>query len=443
MSSPSTQKPTPPGSLGLPFIGETLSYVRDNHRFFEERFARLGPVFKTRLFGETTVCFAGPDAFEFFMSAPHFTREGANPRQIQELLHWESLPLLDGAEHRRRKGVVLQAFRAEALELYLPVIERMTLDFMERWQALESFAWLPEFKKLNSSLCSALFLGAGPEEDMGPTIEAFVGGLTAFPINIPWTQYGRALGARDRLLARIGEAIRSGGDDGAQHILGELMSATTEDGARLSEEEIRNETLHLFFAAYGSIYVLLTLMCLNLACNPDAMERSRAEIGDIAPQGPLSAQQLAKLTYLGQLSQEVRRSNRINSSTFLAKVKEPFEYNGFRVPSGWKAVGCIYVTLQDTDVFSRPERFDPDRFGPERAEDRRHHYAYVPHGGGPADGHRCPGEDLMSVLMKVVSVLLLRRYTWELLPQNLELDTSLFPLPRDGLKVRLMSTESS
>ena len=221
---PPTQKPAPPGSLGLPFIGETLSYIKENHRFFEERFERHGPVFKTRLFGQAIVCFAGPDAFEFF-------------------------------------------------------------------------------------------------------------------------------------------------------------------------------------------------------------------------KGPFDVQQLSKPTYLGQIRQEVRRS-RINCSTCLGQV-EPFEYRGFQSPSGWKAVGCIHATRQDAEVFSRPERFDPDRLGPKRAEDRRHGYAYVRHGGGPTDGHRCPGEDLISVLMKAVAVLLLRRYRWELLPPNHGLETSPFPLPRDSPRVRLMPAETS
>ena len=78
---------------------------------------------------------------------------------------------------------------------------------------------------------------------------------------------------------------------------------------------------------------------------------------------------------------------------------------------------------------------NPDRFGPDREEDRRQENSYIPQGGGPMEGHRCPSEDFTTVLMKIVGVLLLRNYSWELPPQNLELNNESSPLPRDGLKV--------
>ncbi len=54
------------------------------------------------------------------------------------------------------------------------------------------------------------------------------------------------------------------------------------------------------------------------------------------------------------------------------------------------------------------------------------------------EGHRCPAEDLTTILMQAVGVLLLRSHTWELLPQDLTLDSEPSPLPRDGLRVRFL-----
>lgn len=191
---------------------------------------------------------------------------------------------------------------------------------------------------------------------------------------------------------------------------------------------------------FADHYRTLTLLSLSLAQHPEVMERARAEVFRHAQAGPVTLEQLRQLTFLHQVTREVRRHHRIFASTFFDWVTEPFEFHEFHVPKGWRAAGGIYTTMQDTEVYTKPAFFDPDRFGPERAEDRREENSYVPQGGGPMEGHRCPGEDLTTVIMQIVGVMLLRKYTWELPPQNLELNNESSPLPRDGLKVKFVRT---
>ena len=54
---------------------------------------------------------------------------------------------------------------------------------------------------------------------------------------------------------------------------------------------------------------------------------------------------------------------------------------------------------------------------------------------GERGGHRCPGEDVVTVAVKLYLTLLLRRATWDLPEQDLELTNELFPLPTSGLRV--------
>lgn len=441
-----TEKPQPPGSFGLPIIGETISYARNSHRFFERRFEKYGPVFKTRLLFGKTVCFIGPEAYTFFANEPVFDRTGAPPRHVQKLLHWNSLPLIGGAEHQQMRSLVLQAFSRKALEVYVPIIERTTSAYLKKWEQEVHFAWVSEFKKLSASICMRLFTGGEPQapsDDLAQTLDRFLAGLTALPVNLPWTTYGRALQSRDRLLQIIDVAISRHRGQRSDDMLTELLDAKAQDGSELKEEQLRAQMLHMFFAAYGGIYRVLTLLCMSLAQNPGMMERGRDEVLQYAPEGSLGLGELAKLTFLDQVTREVRRSNRIFASSFPMRVTEPFEFQGYHVPKDWKAMGGIYTTMQDSRVFAHAEQFDPDRFGPDRAEDRQHENSYVPQGGGPMEGHRCPAEDLTTTLMKVVGALLLRNYTWELPPQNLKLDNQSSPMPIDGLKVRFLRHRSA
>ena len=431
-------KSLPPGSFGLPLLGETIPLALDIHSFYRQRLAKYGSVFKTHLFGQPTIAFIGPEAFTFFLNSEYFTRKDANPQPVKELLDWESLPLLDGEEHLRRKHLILQAFTAEALDRYIPAIEQIVTQYLQRWEQQGSFTWLSEYQKFGASLSNALFTGASvgsASEEIGKIIDTFIKGFSAIPINLSWNAYGRALRSRDRLLKYIDQAIFQHRQQPQQDILQILLTARNEDGSNLSDLQLRREVLHLFFAAYSGIYVVLTLLSLTLAQHPEIMAEAREEVNQIVPDGSLNMARLQKLVYLEQIACELRRFHPINAATFFAKVKQDCEFNNFYIPKGWRAVGGIHTTMHLPQVFSEPESFQPCRFAREKREALPEN-SYIPHGGGSREGHRCPGEDLITLLLKVMTVHLLRRYTWELLPQNLELNRDLFPIPRDGLKVR-------
>jgi len=86
----------PPGSLGAPFLGEALKFLRDPFGFTLSRTRQHGNIWKTRILGDTVVFFAGPKAFSFFMNPEHFTRQSGSPKFLQELLHPDAVPFLDG-----------------------------------------------------------------------------------------------------------------------------------------------------------------------------------------------------------------------------------------------------------------------------------------------------------------------------------------------------------
>src|SRR5580765_1914940 len=77
----------PPGSLGMPFVGEALTFLKDPFTFTLSRTKQHGNIWKTRLLSDTVVFFAGPQAFSFFMDSDHFTRQNGSPKFLQDLLH--------------------------------------------------------------------------------------------------------------------------------------------------------------------------------------------------------------------------------------------------------------------------------------------------------------------------------------------------------------------
>lgn len=439
MPSSPPSLPLPPGTLGLPVVGESLAFVADPFAFFEERFRRHGPVYKTRLFGDDVIVFVGPEGFTFFNDDARFTRRSASPPHIQELFHRDAVPFLDGADQRKRRTLLLQPFTPEAIAGYAPTVERVTNRFLDRWLSGVEVRGNDEFGAMCFAIADALFVGADPGRDdarRAQTFQRFLAGLFAVPVNLPFTTYGKALRARDELRAYIARAVEEYRPGSAAHVLERLCAARTEDGQALTREEVRIETLHFFGASYAGLQAGLVNVTRALAQNPAVADRARAEVRSLAPAGAL-AETVQRLPYVSQVTREVRRYYKIAPSTFFAVVRGDCEFGGFRVPGGWKAVAVPHSTMRDEKTFAEPDRFDPDRFAPDRLE-KLPRNAYVPHGGGPMTGHRCAGEALANLVLDGVTALLLRRATWELTPGQDLTDrmAGLSPLPKDGLRVR-------
>ena len=54
--------PLPPGRLGLPFLGESIAFMRSPFLFLDDRKRRYGNVFKSSVLGRDIVFMAGLNA---------------------------------------------------------------------------------------------------------------------------------------------------------------------------------------------------------------------------------------------------------------------------------------------------------------------------------------------------------------------------------------------
>jgi cytochrome P450 len=404
--------------------------MKDPFVFFGERSRQHGPVFKTRLLGSNLIAFVGPEAFTFFCDERYFTRRDATPPHMQELLHPDAAPFIDGPAQKKRRQLLMHAFTPAALGGYRPIVERVVDRYLRRFVEAGEVRGVDELGAMCFALASALFAGANPDEDdphRARVFDQMVAGVFALPVKLPFTAYGKALRARDELRAFVRSAVEGYQPGSATHVLQRLVEARTADGGAMSTEEIRIEVLHFFAAAYAGLQAALCNLVIALAQNPSVMDRARAE----ATAGT------SGFPYIDQVTREVRRYYKLVPTTFFARVKEDCEFRGFRIPKGWKATAALHATMNDGQTFPHPERFDPDRFSPERAEHQRAPNSYVPHGGGPMDGHRCAGEALADLVLITFASRALRDTTWELPEQDLTPKLGgLCPLPAGGLRVR-------
>src|SRR6266567_4288492 len=159
------ETPPPPGSDGLPLLGETLSFAKNPFRFIEDRLAAHGRIFRSNVLGRKTVVVAGAEAAGRFIDPAIVMREGSMPPHVQELFGGRSLPLLDGEVHKGRKNLVNQAFTRAAIAGYLPIIQRTVERYFGAWTTAGEIRWLDELKRLSIEVICTSDMGIPPGEE--------------------------------------------------------------------------------------------------------------------------------------------------------------------------------------------------------------------------------------------------------------------------------------
>jgi cytochrome P450 len=425
----------PPGNLGLPVIGETIAFFTDRD-FAQKRHAKYGPVFKTNLFGQTTVFLQGAEGNRFILSHENEYFQVSWPPSVKQLLGPLSLALQTGPQHMNRRKILAQAFQPRALSGYVDAMNQISDRYLAKWCEQGELTWYPELRDYTLDIACKLLVGLdhGAETNLGHYYETWVAGLFSIPLNLPWTAFGKAFCCREKLLAEIAQLIRSRQADGAGRsqpdALDLMLTARDDEGEGLSLAELKDQVLTLLFAGHETLTSSLASLCLLLAQNPAALARARAEQQALRDQ-PLNFELLKQMPYLDQILKEVLRVLPPVGGGFRS-VLQDCEYGGYQIPAGWQLLYQINATHQDPTIYPNPQEFDPERFG--RSEDKLKPFSHVPFGGGLRE---CIGKEFARLEIKLLAVRLLREYQWELLPeQDLTIVMIPTPKPKDGLKVR-------
>lgn len=426
--------PEPPGENGLPFIGETIAFLSDPD-FNSKRVAKYGKVYKTNVFGNPTVMMIGADANTFLFRNENKYVVATWPKSTRVLLGKESLAVKNGSFHTSRRKLLYQAFQPRALASYIPTMSRITDEYLRKWEKMETFAWYPELRDYTFDIASNLFVSTdgGSQTPLGHNFEAWCAGLFTIPIFLPWTKFGKALKARKKLLENLERIVvkRQAADEPGEDALGLLIQAE-EDGNSLSIEELKDQVLLLLFAGHETLTSAIASFCLLTAQHPEVMQRLRSEQDSLNITGTPTLEDIKQMTYLEQVLKEVMRLVPPVGGGF-RKAIATFEFAGYRIPKGWTVQYQIAQTHRDEDIYPQSDRFDPERFNPNRLTDKQASFGYIPFGGGLRE---CIGKEFARLEMRLFAAKLLQNYQWELVPdQNIELVTVPSPRPRDGLKI--------
>lgn len=132
-------KRIPPGSLGIPIIGQSFSILRamranKGEEWFQERVRKYGPISKLNLFGTPTVFLHGPAANKFIYTCSEELLANKQPASVRRIMGERNLLELSGDDHRRVRAALVSFLKPETLKQYVGRIhEEIRLHLHNHW----------------------------------------------------------------------------------------------------------------------------------------------------------------------------------------------------------------------------------------------------------------------------------------------------------------------
>lgn len=137
------RKKLPPGSFGLPFIGQSLSFLhalRTNtaEHWLRERVRKYGAVSKMNLLGTPTLLLHGQAANKFVYTCDQKILAGQQPTSIRKICGERNILELTGDDHRCVRGALLSFLKPEVLKQYVGKIDEEIRKHMKmHWHGKE------------------------------------------------------------------------------------------------------------------------------------------------------------------------------------------------------------------------------------------------------------------------------------------------------------------
>ncbi len=370
--------------------------------------------------------------------------------QANKFLFGEGLLTSEGDFWLRQRRLSQPAFHRERIAGYAATMADYTEQMVAKWRAGEERDIHAEMMSLALRIVGKTLFDADVTRDakeVGETLDVLLkigadfGKTVLIPLWIPTPRNLRAkAGVRrlERIIYRIIAERRASALKGELHsgdLLSLLLQVQDDDGSRMNDRQLRDETITLFLAGHETTASTLSWTWWLLAQNPAMEKRLHDELeGMLGGRAP-AMDDLPKLPFLGHvLSESLRLYPPAWGIARLAE--EEHEIAGYPVLPGYGMATAQWVVHRDPRWFEAPLEFRPQRWENGLAK-QLPRFAYFPFGGGP---RQCIGNTFALMEASIVLATVAQKFRFELVPGHaVEPFASITMRPRNGIRVRLQS----
>lgn len=418
-------KSTPPMVSGaLPVLGHAAEFQRNRPALTRRGFVEHGSIFALKLANQNVAVVIGPEHQKQFFMETDGRLSIQEPYQFLKAMFGEALFLAPHDKYLQQRPLVQELFKREKMLLYVDIMQEVVQAWLDGLDDSGELELSGEIGTLVQEVAGNCFLGQEVNQavgrefwdlytDVGKALDPLL------PPNLPLPKFRRRDKAKARMTEILGPIIaeRRANPDKYNDFLQDIINKAKEDDS-IDEEMVRNLLVALMFAGHETTAGQAAWTLILLLQHPDYLQKVLAEIEEVAPAGVhIDPKRMVQLDHIAWAVREVERL-RPSADMLMRVVKEDIEFGDYLIPAGWLVQVAQEIGHKLPDQFAEPERFDPLRYAPDRAEDKQHRFGLFGFGGGT---HKCTGMNFANNEMIVITALMLRQFELELVTQDTQI----------------------
>ncbi len=432
------QADLPPGPR-LPGLLQSVGLLRFRHHFIPALHRRYGDVFTIRILpeGRHLVVFHRPEHVrEIFAGDPEVFHAGKGNAILGPVMGEHSLLLVDSAQHKRARKLLMPAFNGHALRGYEDMVTRLTRAEVARWTEGTPFESLGRMNALTLEVILQVVFGVTDERrlaELRPLVNrtvdipplVFLGwGFPRLQKLGPWRRTVENQVALDRVIfAEIAERRQAGDLAERSDVLSRLLLVRDESGDGLTDAELRDQLVTLLLAGHETTATALAWALHELGKDPDQEQKARdaALSGDDA--------------YLEAVLKESMRLHPVIPMV-VRHLMAPATVGGVDLPAGANVAASIILAHESEASHPDHSRFRPERF----TEGEVSVNTWIPFGGGV---RRCIGAgfSLMEGVVVLREVLTAHRVATPAGEREVPKVRNITSVPRHGARIVVTARE--
>jgi cytochrome P450 len=435
---------SPPGPKGWPLLGSLIGFARDPLGFLTACSRQYGDVVAFRTAGQLMLVLTCPREIERVLVKEHqnFPKNEHFWRQVTALFG-NGLLTSKGTFWQRQRRLAAPAFAGPMLASYADAMVPESMLTAEGWCAGDVRDVHADMMALSLRIAAKALFGTEVEEDVLVIDDALndilaeLASRVVRPILIPdavplpgHIRYRRALRRIDAIVARIIAERRSSSATSAD-LLSALMRARDEDGAAMSDRQLRDEVITFLLAGHETTALVLSWTIHLLSHHPEVDRLLAAEIGEIVGQRAAVIDDVPRLRFT---EHTITESMRLYPPAWAVgrEARSDCQIGGFQVRGGTSILISPWVLHRDPRFFDEPEAFRPERWREGLAQ-RLPRFAYMPFGGGP---RICIGNRFAMIEAVLILTTLIQRFRFIADPNSPVMPIPSMTLrPRRGVRV--------
>jgi cytochrome P450 len=430
--------PPGPDSVGRrKFSGQLGLVRRDPLAFFTHCAKTYGDITGMRYFNFRVFFINHPDFIEDVLVNNARKFHKGRVLQANKGVFGEGLLTSEGSFWLRQRRLAQPAFHRARIATYAETMVQYTQRLLDSWHDGEERDIHEEMMRVTLQIVGKTLFDADVAKDaqeVGQSLELLMelsadfGKAIMIPEWVPTLhnlRKRRAIRKLDKIIYRIIEERRKSERDTGD-LLSMLLAARDDDGSRMTDKQLRDESITLFLAGHETTANALSWTWWLLAQNPEAENKLHAELDSLLAGRVPTLDDVPKLKYTEQVLTESLRLYPPAWGTARIAM-EDHEIGGYHIPKGAGVSLTQWTMHRDPRWFTNPEVFRPERWEDGLAK-RLPRFAYFPFGGGP---RQCIGNTFALMEATLVLATIARKFRFRLVVGH-----PVVPLPSITLRPR-------